>query len=217
MSRMAVSGSESALPTRRSWHRLDISFDRPISHLREYLTIVRTLLADAKDQARGRTVPGAGHARRGERRHSPGHARGDARTMCRLAGSPCFFARLPYCLIRKSTCTAQRGHQVAYPRRRPHRRSDCPRGGNVFHSAECAALAAAPDRHDWLGCGAAARAGRKGARHLLLRNCGALVEDIHFDCKDIVDHFSKAMLEFWSDDADGPARSAVRRWKKRNR
>ena len=32
-------------------------------------------------------------------------------------------------------------------------------------------------------------------------NCGALVEDIHFDCKDIVDHFSKAMLEFWSDDA----------------
>jgi len=32
-------------------------------------------------------------------------------------------------------------------------------------------------------------------------NCGALVEDIHFDCKDIVDHFSKAMLEFWNDDA----------------
>jgi 3-hydroxyanthranilate 3,4-dioxygenase len=32
-------------------------------------------------------------------------------------------------------------------------------------------------------------------------NCGALVEDIDFDCKDIVDHFSKAMLEFWSDDA----------------
>src|SRR5207247_1270420 len=28
-----------------------------------------------------------------------------------------------------------------------------------------------------------------------------LVEDIHFDCKDIVDHFSKAMLEFWSDDS----------------
>ena len=32
-------------------------------------------------------------------------------------------------------------------------------------------------------------------------NCGELVEDIHFDCKDIVDHFSKAMLEFWNDDA----------------
>jgi 3-hydroxyanthranilate 3,4-dioxygenase len=32
-------------------------------------------------------------------------------------------------------------------------------------------------------------------------NCGTLVEDIHFDCADIVDHFSKAMLEFWSDDA----------------
>ena len=31
--------------------------------------------------------------------------------------------------------------------------------------------------------------------------CGAVVEDIHFDCKDIVDHFSKAMLEFWNDDA----------------
>jgi 3-hydroxyanthranilate 3,4-dioxygenase len=32
-------------------------------------------------------------------------------------------------------------------------------------------------------------------------NCGALVEDIHFDCADIVEHFSKAMLDFWNDDA----------------
>jgi 3-hydroxyanthranilate 3,4-dioxygenase len=32
-------------------------------------------------------------------------------------------------------------------------------------------------------------------------NCGALVEDIHFDCADIVQHFSQAMLEFWNDDA----------------
>ncbi len=30
--------------------------------------------------------------------------------------------------------------------------------------------------------------------------CEALVEDIEFDCADIVDHFSRAMLEFWSDD-----------------
>jgi len=32
-------------------------------------------------------------------------------------------------------------------------------------------------------------------------NCGALVEDIHFDCADIVQHFSQAMLDFWNDDA----------------
>src|SRR6266480_403458 len=31
-------------------------------------------------------------------------------------------------------------------------------------------------------------------------NCGALVDDIHFDCKDIVEHFSQAMLDFWNDD-----------------
>ena len=27
-------------------------------------------------------------------------------------------------------------------------------------------------------------------------NCGALVEDIDFDCGDIVEHFSQAMLDF---------------------
>src|SRR5436190_12953461 len=32
-------------------------------------------------------------------------------------------------------------------------------------------------------------------------NCGALVQDIHFDCADIVEHFSQAMLDFWNDDA----------------
>lgn len=32
-------------------------------------------------------------------------------------------------------------------------------------------------------------------------NCGALVEDIHFDCADIVQHFSQAMRDFWADDA----------------
>ncbi len=31
-------------------------------------------------------------------------------------------------------------------------------------------------------------------------NCGALVEDIYFDCADIVEHFSQAMLDFWNDD-----------------
>ena len=31
-------------------------------------------------------------------------------------------------------------------------------------------------------------------------NCGALVEDIDFDCADIVQHFSRAMLDFWNDD-----------------
>ena len=30
--------------------------------------------------------------------------------------------------------------------------------------------------------------------------CEALVEDIHFDCADIVEHFSRAMLDFWNDD-----------------
>ncbi len=32
-------------------------------------------------------------------------------------------------------------------------------------------------------------------------NCEALVEDIHFDCADIVQAFSQAMLDFWADDA----------------
>ena len=32
-------------------------------------------------------------------------------------------------------------------------------------------------------------------------NCGSLVEDINFDCADIVEHFSQAMLDFWNDDA----------------
>ena len=31
--------------------------------------------------------------------------------------------------------------------------------------------------------------------------CGAVVEDIDFDCGDIVEHFSQAMLDFWADDA----------------
>jgi 3-hydroxyanthranilate 3,4-dioxygenase len=31
--------------------------------------------------------------------------------------------------------------------------------------------------------------------------CEALVEDIDFDCGDIVQHFSQAMLDFWNDDA----------------
>jgi 3-hydroxyanthranilate 3,4-dioxygenase len=32
-------------------------------------------------------------------------------------------------------------------------------------------------------------------------NCEALVEDIDFDCADIVQAFSQAMLDFWADDA----------------
>src|SRR5207245_588594 len=32
-------------------------------------------------------------------------------------------------------------------------------------------------------------------------NARRLVEDIHFDCADIVEHFSQAMLDFWNDDA----------------
>lgn len=31
--------------------------------------------------------------------------------------------------------------------------------------------------------------------------CGELVHDMEFDCKDIVEHFSTAMEEFWKDDA----------------
>jgi 3-hydroxyanthranilate 3,4-dioxygenase len=31
--------------------------------------------------------------------------------------------------------------------------------------------------------------------------CGSLVEDIHFDCRDIVEHFSQTMEAFWRDDA----------------
>ena len=29
--------------------------------------------------------------------------------------------------------------------------------------------------------------------------CHSLVEDIEFDCKDIVDHFKQAMEDFWAD------------------
>jgi 3-hydroxyanthranilate 3,4-dioxygenase len=32
-------------------------------------------------------------------------------------------------------------------------------------------------------------------------NCGAVVEDIDFDCGDIVEHFSRAMKDFWADDS----------------
>src|SRR5205814_10315590 len=32
-------------------------------------------------------------------------------------------------------------------------------------------------------------------------NCGALVEDIHFDCADILDHCSRAILDSGNDDA----------------
>ena len=38
-------------------------------------------------------------------------------------------------------------------------------------------------------------------------NCHALVEDIEFDCKDIVDHFKQAMEDFWAD----PKRSTCKR------
>jgi 3-hydroxyanthranilate 3,4-dioxygenase len=38
-------------------------------------------------------------------------------------------------------------------------------------------------------------------------NCHALVEDIEFDCKDIVDHFKQAMEDFWAD----PKRSTCRK------
>ncbi len=31
--------------------------------------------------------------------------------------------------------------------------------------------------------------------------CGELVEDIEFDCSDIVKHFSQTMEAFWKDDA----------------
>jgi 3-hydroxyanthranilate 3,4-dioxygenase len=37
-------------------------------------------------------------------------------------------------------------------------------------------------------------------------NCHALVEDIEFDCKDIVVHFKQAMEDFWAD----PKRSTCR-------
>lgn len=32
-------------------------------------------------------------------------------------------------------------------------------------------------------------------------NCQRMVEDIEFDCKDIVEHFAQTMEEFWADDA----------------
>ena len=46
---------------------------------------------------------------------------------------------------------------------------------------------------------------------IFCENCGALVEDIHFDCADIVQHFSQAMLDFWNNDARRTCKSAVKR------
>ena len=56
-------------------------------------------------------------------------------------------------------------------------------------------------RIHWRGGGASASAGEKEHVIFYCENCGALVEDIHFDCADIVEHFSQAMLDFWNDDA----------------
>ncbi len=59
---------------------------------------------------------------------------------------------------------------------------------------------ARPIRSAWWSNAAARRARRE---HVIFycENCGALVEDIDFDCGDIVQHFSQAMLDFWNDDA----------------
>ena len=48
-------------------------------------------------------------------------------------------------------------------------------------------------------------------------NCAALVEDIHFDCADIVHHFSQAMLDSGTTTRGGRARSAVKRSSSRGR
>src|SRR5213080_2453964 len=76
-----------------------------------------------------------------------------------------------------------------------------PNARNVFHSAECTAFAPATAGHDRRGGRAAAPPGEKEHVIFYCENCGALVEDIHFDCADIVEHFSKAMLDFWNDAA----------------
>jgi hypothetical protein len=45
-------------------------------------------------------------------------------------------------------------------------------------------------------------------------NCEALVEDIDFDCADIVQAFSQAMLDFWADDARRTCKSCGTRVEK---
>ena len=60
--------------------RLGIPFDRPISHSAGVPDDRAHAARRAQDRSQGRAVPGAGNARRGTRWHSPGHARGDART-----------------------------------------------------------------------------------------------------------------------------------------
>ena len=40
---------------------------------------------------------------------------------------------------------------------------------------------------------------REGLR-FLCESCGAVVEDLEFDCADIVKHFREAMLAFWADE-----------------
>ncbi|MEK6642627.1 MAG: 3-hydroxyanthranilate 3,4-dioxygenase [Planctomycetota bacterium] len=44
-------------------------------------------------------------------------------------------------------------------------------------------------------------AGEKEHILFFCEGCGALVEDILFDCRDIVDHFRDTMEAFWKDDA----------------
>ena len=42
--------------------------------------------------------------------------------------------------------------------------------------------------------------GEQEALRFVCESCGAVVEDLTFDCADIVEHFREAMLAFWDDE-----------------
>ena len=73
--------------------------------------------------------------------------------------------------------------------------------GNVLHSAERSARAVRPRTRSAWSWNGGARLANTSTSFSTAKTAARIVEDIDFDCGDIVEHFSKAMLDFWNDDA----------------
>jgi 3-hydroxyanthranilate 3,4-dioxygenase len=52
--------------------------------------------------------------------------------------------------------------------------------------------------------------GEQEALRFVCESCGAVVEDLMFDCADIVEHFREAMLAFWADEERSTCQCGVR-------
>ena len=52
--------------------------------------------------------------------------------------------------------------------------------------------------------------GEQEALRFVCESCGAVVEDLMFDCADIVEHFREAMLAFWADEKRSTCQCGVR-------